>query len=65
VKPIRKCPQPDDQALEVVVAPGDREDVAGGGDQLQPGDRGGEVAVAVPGAVGGGGHGTGDRDVGQ
>ncbi len=57
--------QPDDQAVEVRVAPCGRDHLARGGDQLQAGDGGGQVAVGVPGAVGGGGHRPRDRDVGQ
>ena len=40
--------EPDDQAVELVVAPGDGAELAGGGDQLQAGDGGGEVALGVP-----------------
>jgi hypothetical protein len=57
--------QPHDQAVEVGVAPRGDQRLAAGGDQLQAGDRGGQVAVAVAGAVGGGGHRAPDRDVGQ
>jgi hypothetical protein len=58
-------PQPDDQPVEVGIAPGGGQGLAGGGDQLQAGDRGGQAAVGVARAVGAGGHGARDRDVGQ
>ena len=57
----------DDCALERVgvLLAGQFDDVAGGSDEFQGGDGGGEVAVFFAGAVGGGGAGSGDGDVRQ
>jgi hypothetical protein len=44
-----------DMALEVRVAAADAAQLAVGGDELEAGDGGGEIAVAIARAVGGGG----------
>ena len=57
--------QADHETVEVRVAARRGEDLAVRGHQLEPGDRGGEVAGRVAGPVGGGGDRAGHGDVRQ
>lgn len=57
--------QRDDHAVEARVRPIDACNVSVGGDELQAAHCGRQVAVAIPGPVGAGRDGAGDRDVRQ
>ncbi len=62
-----ECAEVDDGSTEVfgVLLGGDGEEFAVGGDELEGGDGGGEIAVGGAGAVGTGGAGSDDGDVGE